>query len=511
MKKIIPVLIFIFLPACFYFHTEVEELPVKDLMKSESYNIESKTKVHLENGGLIVYPDGFVMQQDTLFGNGLLYNVLRDSSIEINTYPFDSTAFYEYYSNMYEPETTILTAPVAFMGTGLLMVAIFGSCPTIYSTEDTVSALEAELFSYSVAEMFEQSDLDKLNYLTVKNNKTKLLLTNEALETHYIDKLALGIVEHNKNYQAFPTDEEEVLLVGEYANPIHVENRKHESIEKLVTNKDSLFYETDSLLLKELTNRITSDWIDLEYDIPPGKEEAVVVVNYKNTLLNTILLYDVMLGSQGAEAVDWIGDKTDNLWYAYNFDKWYRSHFGIHVKVFDGDEYTEVYRLSDTGPITWHESAFEIEIPEVNKLKLRLEFLPDNFKIDQVNVSFDLSEDYEYKEINVSEMTNNHNSQKVASLLLNDDDEEYFITHPGDSYNLIFDTPPCPGNKVQSYFVSSNGYYVEWIRKDWIKNGLQLNKGIVFDYNDDAIKRTAEIWLSKRATFEKLFLEKKVK
>ena len=511
LKKIISIILIFSLPSCFYFHTEVDKLSIDNLKESRNYEIKSPTKVHLNNGELIVYEKGFILEKDTLFGSGTLYNTLRDSSRDVLVFPFDSTAFYEYYSNVFEPETILLTAPAALIGTSVLLIAIFGSCPTIYSYADSTSTLEAELFSYSVAEMFEQPDLDKLNYLTPDNGQIKIKLTNEALETHYIDKLKLGVAEHDNNYTAFPTDEEEIILVGEYTTPTLIQNKNHELIHNDVCKKDSLYYRSDIKLLEKLKTEITSDWIDLEVDVPAGKDEAVIVINYKNTLLNTILLYDVMLSSQGAEAVDWIGDKTSNLWYAYNFDKWYRSHFGIHVKVFEDGEYSEVYRLSDTGPIIWHESAFKIDVPDDNKLKIRLEFLPDNFMIDQIGVSFDLSEDFEYEECDISEIKNKRNLSITSSQLLNEDDEEYFVTYPGDNYDVTFNLPRKAKNKKQSYFISSDGYYVEWIRKDWIKNGAALNSGKVFDYNDEAIKRTAEIWLTKRSAFEKLFEETKIK
>ena len=48
------------------------------------------------------------------------------------------------------------------------------------------------------------------------------------------------------------------------------------------------------------------DYIELTFDRPLG-EEAVVVVSLRNSLLTTVLFYDMMLDPAGAGAIDWIG------------------------------------------------------------------------------------------------------------------------------------------------------------------------------------------------------------
>ncbi len=511
MNKILPFIIIIFLQSCFYFHTEVSELSPEILRRLEPYRIQSPVKVHLNNGELIVYKNGFILEYDTLYGAGIYYNTLRDTNFQIYQYPFDHTAYYEYYTTEFEPETMIMSTPAALIGSSLLLIAIFGSCPTVYSFSDTGTVLEAECFSYSVAEMFEQPDLDKLNFTKQTNNRIKINLTNEALETHYIDKFNLVYVDHEKKYSAYPTDEEEIILTGDFEQNLSINDRFGTSIKQEVMFKDSLHFRTDERIVNELQNRILTDWIDIEIDIPEEKEEAALVMNYRNTLLNTILLYDVMLSSQGAEALDWIGDQTGNLWYAYNFDKWYRSHFGIHIKVFEDGEYSEVYRLGDTGPIIWHESAVKIPLPEGKKLKLRLEFLPDNFMIDQIGLSFDLCENYDLKEINMCSMLNTKQKTNISTKLMNEDDDEYFITYPGENYEIYYDVSDIPKDKTRSFFIASDGYYIEWIRKDWIDYGAGIEPDKVFRFGDEAIKQTAVLWKQKRSTFEKHFHESKIK
>ena len=93
-----------------------------------------------------------------------------------------------------------------------MLIAIFGSCPTVYTYSGQPCTLEAETFSYSIARRFESSDLDRLDAGKVINGKYILKVTNEALETHYIDEMSLLTVDHPPGYEAFPDTRHNIVL-----------------------------------------------------------------------------------------------------------------------------------------------------------------------------------------------------------------------------------------------------------------------------------------------------------
>ena len=71
--------------------------------------------------------------------------------------PLDSVAALEYYKKEWQPIPTLTSLPSVTFASSLLLVAIFGSCPTIYSFDGENYNLEAETFSYSIAKMFEST------------------------------------------------------------------------------------------------------------------------------------------------------------------------------------------------------------------------------------------------------------------------------------------------------------------------------------------------------------------
>ena len=90
-----------------------------------------------------------------------------------------------------------------------------------------------------------------------------------------------------------------------------------------------------------------------------------------------------------------------------------------------------------------------------------------------------------------------------------EDDDRYFITYPGEQYLLSFN---LPGFKVESeatYFIRSKGYYIEWLRKEWLKRP-QSDSLQNFELNDKTILHAAQLWASKRDEFEKKFYDLKV-
>jgi hypothetical protein len=70
--------------------------------------------------------------------------------------------------------------------------ACFGSCPTFYASDGTNETLQAEGFSASIARVFEATDVDHLWSARPMGRTFDVLMTNEALETHAVDRVRLG-------------------------------------------------------------------------------------------------------------------------------------------------------------------------------------------------------------------------------------------------------------------------------------------------------------------------------
>jgi hypothetical protein len=89
-------------------------------------------------------------------------------------------------------------------------------------------------------------------------------------------------------------------------------------------------------------------------------------------------------------------------------------------------------------------------------------------------------------------------------------DDDYLITYPTDVYHAIYPVPDKQPDLHRTYFLKSQGYYIEWIRREWFTSTEDDTRKTGLNLDDDTVIRTARIWKSKKATFEKDFFSSKI-
>ncbi len=130
--------------------------------------------------------------------------------------------------------------------------------------------------------------------------------------------------------------------------------------------------------------------------------------------------------------------------------------------------------------------------------------------IDWIGVSFDSSFDFKVHEIDCSEIQDISGYRTaIPPSLVKDKDEEYLITYPAETYLLTFEVNDMQEPRQRSYFLKSRGFYIEWIRHNWLVSSPETNK-IQFKLDDQTLVETAQLWLKKKEHFEKRFFDSKI-
>lgn len=480
--------------------------------------IKSPTKVHLYDGSLFVFPEGFVLKDDIITGYGIRYDFARTDVIEgKQNVAQKSVAFIEYYEKRIQAGPIIggASAPVLFnlaIQNPKIYKAFFGSCPTLYSFDGKDFHLQAESFSYSVSRNIETEDLDRIEQGKTLNEHYFLNVRNEALETHYINSMKLLVVDHPKEYEPFPENrsflsrKDRIILFGRESRIIKATSRTGRNVKPLLSARDGLYYTSDTSLVHELTKKVNKDWVEVEVIVPNGAKTMVVALRFRNTLFHTVQFYDVTLKRQGFYAVDWLGQKMTNPLYLNQLYNRYKRYFGIWVELWNGSRYLQKEFVDDTGPIAWHQVAFKLPVPKENTAKLRLRFLPDNIMLDWVGISFEFSDDLVVREIKCSGIIDTSGVRSnISSSLIDKKDNKYLVTYPTDSYLLSFKMEDKLQAQKRSYFLNSCGFYIEWIRGDWFRYSQNILDKKSFQLNESSIKEAAKIWISKKASFERQF------
>lgn len=474
--------------------------------------VVASTKAHLMDGSVLLMPTGFVQVGDSLVPSGIstLYNTQLESVPFERVVPIDDILALETFEQGSNGGATLLATAfgtAAAIGVGTLAaVAIFGSCPTVYSTGPEGGVLQAELFSNSIVSLFEMKDWDRLDVRPNGDGNIVLELRNEALETHYINQLELLEIPHSQGEAAYPIGAGEVIVVSNEVAPTEVFDMEMQSHSSVLTANDSLWYATSSSRLDALVPEDLSDHIDLTWP-SPATESAALVLRARNSLLNTIFLYDVMIASQGAASLDWMHTDLNSIDMALEMGDFFQKHMGIRVSVLGDDGYVSVGRLGNVGPIAWEDVAMEIPVLQQDSMRVRLEFLADGWRIDRAALGDVVSTAFPTP-LPVNRVENSLMVQDDTALeQITDSDESYLVTGPGTTYQVTFDSI-LPIAQARTYVLAAQGYYTEWVRGTWIKNN-PVPKALTL--NDETLLNVIHRWRERKADFENQFYETKIR
>src|SRR4051794_671972 len=126
--------------------------------------IRTPVKAHVADGSIVVFAAGAWIDSTTISGDGISY--LNDVGEPRRVIPLDSVIGVETFEQRaLAGQSLVVSTAATAVGTvatvGLLKL-IFGSCPTVYSDTSVTASAVAEGFSYAIAPLLEQPDLDPL-------------------------------------------------------------------------------------------------------------------------------------------------------------------------------------------------------------------------------------------------------------------------------------------------------------------------------------------------------------
>jgi len=484
--------------------------------------IRTPLRAHLADGSTVVYGQGATILGGSINGTGMAYPLLHDTPSGVRTkVPLDSVVGVETFEGkvlMAQSVTaSIAASAVTAAGTVLLLKAIFGSCPTVYSDTGTGAVLQAEGFSYAIAPLLENRDVDPLNVRVDTDGMIRLELRNEALETHFINHIELLAVRHAKDAVVVPDQAGKLVAVGRAAPLVSAHDRAGRDVRAELASVDSQLFASAPVTVNAAHAGDLDDWLDLEArDLPPG-DSVAVVLRLRNSLLNTVLLYDGILG--GRDAADWMTGGLQNIGTALDVARWYTRTMGMHATV-DGlalpsPVAKEHARLSDVGPIAFREVAIVLPRAQRNarSVRVRLRFVADDWRIDRAVIAGDVARPVQ-STVHLSRVVvpkpargGPATADTAALHALADADDRYLETQPGQRMTLEFTARPAVADSTTSYLIAWQGWYREWIRGSWLADPTRTTPWVP---GDSAVSTALTRWRTKRDGLERAFYSSRI-
>jgi hypothetical protein len=488
---------------------QAHRVEVNELHPTSPVRVTTPVKAHLADGSIVVYWTGVDVTDSVLDGAGWRYTPTLQDSVRIRSVTLDSVIGLESFETGVDSgrtlaasiPATIAGGAAAAFGAALLMVAIFGSCPTIYSDSAGVAVLESEAFPYSISRYFEARDVDALRVQPGAGGAVVLEVRNEALETHYVDHMELLEVRHAAGELAVPDPRGLPLAVAGLRAPARAAGGDGRDVADVLAAVDGRAYRLSDDVLARAARDDSRDALELVIPRPAGRDTVALVLRMRNSLLTTVLLYDMMLADAGAAALDWIGADLARAGPAVELWAWYAGNMGMTVEVHDGTAWQRVDRIPDAGPVGWTDVAVRIPVPRAgDSLRVRLGSVADAWRIDAARFALEVRA-AAYDVVPAAAVIGPDGREDPAALRwIGASDNERLVTRPGDRYWVRFEPPPADGERT--FFLATEGYYVEWVRGAWARGPA---RGTFQPGRNDILPELLARWAARRDDFERDF------
>jgi hypothetical protein len=493
--------------------------PVALHRDAKPVDVATPVKVHLVDGTTIVFRHGARIGTTRVEGDGEAFGVNQTGTstaiAQRAAVPFDSIVGVETFQPKLLAGQTVAVSvaatAVTAVGTVALLKAIFGSCPTVYADTGASASLQAEGFSYAIAPLLEQRDLDPLTVAPDRDGTIRLELRNEALETHYINNLELVAVSHRDGALALPDQSNRVVVVDD-VRPLHsARDRAGRDVLPELSAADGRLFASASSTVRAAHIGDLDDWIDLDADdLAPG-DSLAVVLRLRNSLLNTVLLYDGMLG--GRDAPEWLDAGLERISTAVDLSRWYARTMGMRATVAgvaprsDAEPWTS--RMGDAGPLAFRDVAIVLPRPAPNarRVHVRLSFVADNWRIDRAMIASRIERPTHttlpLARVLVHAARNDTHDDTAAVAALREPDGRYLETLPGQRMRLEFQAPhrDAPGERT-TYLIAWQGWYSEWVRGAWLASPSRTD---AWQPGDAAMLTALQRWQSRQPELERAF------
>ncbi len=460
-------------------------------------------KLHLKDGNAIVFDEwDYAFSDSSFFGQGVILDANRDT--------VESGEFRRCKNDVVLIETNKITSNKNYAGlaviTGISVVvtiaclanpkACFGCCPTFYAFDGDTMRMECEAFSRAITPSMEYSDIDALYSFKPRGRFAELEVSNEAIESHFIRSNKMIAAKKPKNGRVYDDGNGRFLSAINFSYPENAFSEEGDILPKISKcDSDEWFSPADSTDLgkKEI----------VELNIRNNFNNPGLILASRQTLLTTYLFYQGLtyLGSRATDAIAMYERSKGNFGDGISeIDKLLGK-----IEVFQeiNGEYKKIGETGEIGPICRDIKITQLQSSENENIKIRLKMTKGLWRIDYLAFAEITGETETVEIFPELILTDGLIDDKNLKALNNSDD--YLMNLPGESRKLIYELPEDFNN--YEYFLENSGYYLEWMRKEWIAGENLMKAGMMFMNPGEFLKAEAPEFKKYENEMEKMFWE----
>jgi hypothetical protein len=284
-------------------------------------------------------------------------------------------------------------------------------------------------------------------------------MTNEALETHVVRRADLLLAARKPGERVAKDRSGDFYRITELTPPVTCRADEGDCADLLRS-----FDGRERFSLADSTDLATRETMVLEFDRVPEGDLALVIA-CRQSLLSTYLFYQLL---------SYVGGQIGPVMAALQRgDPGLRKQIGgiggelggIEVQVKDSEQaWVTIAEVNETGPLATDVHLVRLPVGVQHPRRIRLRMTKGHWRLDYVALAH-VIEPSEIDTIPPSVvMAGGDEDVDALGRLLADDD--CLVTYPGDRYELVYRLP----GDADSYelFLQSRGYYLEWMREEWM-------------------------------------------
>jgi hypothetical protein len=244
----------------------------------------------------------------------------------------------------------------------------------------------------------------------------------------------------------------------------------------------------------------TRETLRFEFDHPLPQGECGIVIGCRQSLLSTYVLYQTF-AYMGRQAGHWIAEIERGRLGDAGLEL-VNLLGGIAVRVEERPGvWREIGEITEFGPIAVDRHLVTFDAPAAWTGRVEFELTKGGWRIDEVALATlaDRVEPLRLAPVDVAR-DGRPDPAALATLL---DPARALTTLPGDSYTLLYSLPD--DGREYEVFIESRGYYLEWIRKEWLPEENATHLAELFFDPRAALTRLAPEYKRVEPRMEKAF------
>lgn len=464
-------------------------------------------KAHMRDGSLVVLSSWSADDTARLVsGTGRRYGVdrspLPDSAHVI---PIDSVAIFETNVARNSPTVGALAIVTGITVSVAALCALdpktcFGSCPTFYVTDGQRDRLQAEGFSASIAPSLEARDVDALYRARFAGRTARIDMVNEAYETH--------VVRYAKLLVAPRRDGERVFHDGDggfWSGSTPVAPARCAAAEGDCLPTITAFDELERTSAADSTDLAARESMELTFS--PAASPALVIAS-RQSLLPTYLLYQGLayVGTHVGSFMRSLAN-ADSVTLARTRSM--ADHLGgVDVQVPEDGAWRTVASIRETGPLASDLRVVPLPVSGRDSVRVRLVMSRGAWRVDWTALT-SLAGRVEPVALQPARVETHgrgrEDGARARAKLV--DDAEALVTYPGDHHTLVYELPGDA--RDVELFLDTRGYYLEWMRQEWLAETDVARAAGMFLDPAGALKRLAPRFKQIESRMDSLFWRSK--